>query len=177
MTALAPLALLALAACGTERGTDTGAGGSVAPVSPPPAPLTGTTWTVTSLTSGPDAPASPLPADAEGKARLIFGKGGSVHGVLGCNSFRGTAKISGSVIAFGPMETTKMMCPAPRMKLERALMGVLDGLTTYRTGPRALTLTAANGTGLGAAASTSSPAGEPSPAETPVTATTSVTRP
>ncbi|MEV8456155.1 META domain-containing protein [Streptomyces sp. NPDC052095] len=143
--ALASLALLTLTACGTERTDGAGAVGAVAPSSSPATPLTGTAWTVASLKSGPDAPHRPLPADAEGEARLTFGEDGSVHGTLGCNSVRGTARISGSTVTFGPLEGTKMMCPDPRMELERALMAVLDGRTTYRTGPRTLTLTAADG--------------------------------
>ncbi|MFE7467023.1 META domain-containing protein [Streptomyces sp. NPDC057499] len=173
MTALAPLVplvLLALTACGTERGTGTGAGGSVAPSSPPPTPLTGTTWTVTSLTSGPGASAAPLPAGAEREARVVFGRNGSVHGSTGCNSFRGTAVISGSTVTFGPAESTKMMCPGPRMKVERALLEILDGRTTYRTGPGTLSLTAANGKGLGATAEEPSATAAPSTATTPATA-------
>lgn len=38
------------------------------------------------------------------------------------------------------------------MKLERELLAVLDGRTTYRIDHRTLTLTAANGRGLGASA-------------------------
>ncbi|MFJ6011977.1 META domain-containing protein [Streptomyces sp. NPDC092952] len=143
--ALASLALLTLTACGTGRTDGAGAAGAVAPSASPATPLTGTVWTVASLRSGPDAPHRPLPTGAEGEARLTFGEDGSVHGTLGCNSVRGTARISGSTVTFGPLESTKMMCPDPRMELERAVSAILDGRTTYRTGPRTLTLTAADG--------------------------------
>ncbi|MET9660386.1 META domain-containing protein [Streptomyces sp. NPDC006510] len=125
-------------------------GDSIALTSEPPAPLTGTTWTVTSLVSG--STASSLPAGTEQKARLTFGKDGTVRGTLGCNSFRGTAEVSGSTVTFGPLDGTRMMCPDPRMKLERALLAILDGRTTYRIDHRTLSLTAANGEGLGATA-------------------------
>ncbi|MER5359411.1 META domain-containing protein [Streptomyces sp. NPDC002785] len=125
-------------------------GDSIALRAQPPVPLTGTTWTVTTLVSG--TVASSLPAGAQEKARIVFGKDGSVQGTLGCNSFRGTAKVSGSTITFGRIDGTKMMCPAPRMKLERELLAVLDGRTTYRIDQRTLSLTAANGKGLGASA-------------------------
>ncbi|MFG2629727.1 META domain-containing protein [Streptomyces sp. NPDC048473] len=125
-------------------------GDSIALTAQPPAPLTGTTWTVTTLVSG--TVASPLPAGAQDKARIVFGKDGSVHGSFGCNSFRGRAKVSGSTITFGRIDGTKMMCPAPRMKPERELLAILDGRTTYEIDHRTLSLTAENGKGLGASA-------------------------
>ncbi|MFE5094531.1 META domain-containing protein [Streptomyces sp. NPDC056638] len=95
-------------------------GDSIALTAQQPAPLTGTTWTVTTLVSG--TVASSLPAGAQEKAHLSFGKDGSVQGTLGCNRFRGTATVSGSTITFGRIDGTKVMCPAPRMELERELL-------------------------------------------------------
>ncbi|MFB6713513.1 MULTISPECIES: META domain-containing protein [unclassified Streptomyces] len=132
-------------------------GDSIALTSQPPAPLTGTTWTVTSLVSGSDA--SSLPAGTEGEARIVFGKDGSVHGSFGCNGFRGRATVSGSTITFDSVDSTKMMCPDPRMKLERAVLAVLDGKTTYRIDHRSLSLTAENGEGIGASAMEKTPTG------------------
>ncbi|MGW1654565.1 META domain-containing protein [Streptomyces atratus] len=125
-------------------------GDSIALTAQRPARLTGTTWTVTTLVSG--TVASSLPAGAQERARLSFGKDGSVQGTLGCNRFRGTAAVSGSTITFGRIDGTKMMCPASRMKLERELLAILDGRTTYRIDHRTLSLTAENGKGLGASA-------------------------
>ncbi|MFJ7196140.1 MULTISPECIES: META domain-containing protein [unclassified Streptomyces] len=141
---------LTAAVTGRTLTLTTRTGDSIALTSEPPAPLTGTTWTVTSLVSG--STASSLPAGTEKKAQLTFGEDGSVRGTLGCNRFRSTATVTGSTITFGPAEGTKMMCPDPRMKLERALLAVLDGRTTYRIDHRTLSLTAANGEGLGATA-------------------------
>ncbi|MFD7495644.1 META domain-containing protein [Streptomyces sp. NPDC059832] len=141
---------LTAAVTGRDLTLTTAAGDSIALTSRPPAPLTGITWTVTSLVSGPTA--SSLPAGTERTARLSFGKDGSVRGTLGCNSFRGNATVTGSTVTFGRLDGTKMMCPDPRMTLERTLLAMLDGRVTYRVDHRALSLTAANGEGLGATA-------------------------
>ncbi|MFJ9679723.1 META domain-containing protein [Streptomyces sp. NPDC101194] len=133
-------------------------GDSIALTSQPPAPLTGTTWTVTALVSG--SVASSLPAGAEGKAWIVFGEDGSVQGSFGCNGFRGHGTVSGSTITFDSVDSTKMMCPDPRMKLERAVLAVLDGKTTYRIDHRSLSLTAENGEGLGASATEKTRTGE-----------------
>ncbi|MFD0292045.1 META domain-containing protein [Streptomyces sp. NPDC127118] len=141
---------LTAAVTGRNLTLTTRTGDTIALTSEPPAPLTGTTWTVTSLVSG--STASSLPAGTEKKARLTFGKDGSVRGTLGCNHFRGAATVTGSTITFDRVDGTRMMCPDPRMKLERALLAVLDGRTAYRIDHRALSLTAANGEGLVATA-------------------------
>ncbi|WP_308294566.1 META domain-containing protein [Streptomyces sp. RKAG290] len=118
---------------------------------PAPAPLTGTDWRITTLLSGSSA--SSLPAGTEKAARIAFGRDGTVHGTLGCNSFRGKAAVNGSAVTFGPLVTTRKMCPDPEMRLERALRQVLDGKhTTYRIDRRTLSLTAQGGKGLGASA-------------------------
>ncbi|MYQ41593.1 Heat shock protein HslJ [Streptomyces sp. LamerLS-316] len=127
--------------------TLTSAGGdSIALTSEPPAPLTGTAWAVTGLVSG-DVAAS-LPAGTEKKAHLTFGKDGSVEGNLGCNSFHGKATVSGSTLTFGPLASTRKMCAGPEMELERALLAVLDGKTTYGIEHRSLSIEAKSGKGL-----------------------------
>ncbi|MET8172658.1 META domain-containing protein [Streptomyces clavifer] len=131
--------------------TLTAAGGdSIALASRPPAPLTGTAWKVTGLVSGDTA--SSLPAGTEGAAHLTLGKDGSVEGSLGCNSFHGKAAVSGSTITFGPLASTRKMCPGPEMDLERELLAVLQGRATYRIEHRTLSLTAESGKGLDASA-------------------------
>ncbi|MFJ2917205.1 META domain-containing protein [Streptomyces sp. NPDC087307] len=137
---------LTAAVTGRNLTLTTATGDSIALTSEPPAPLTGTTWTVISLVSGTTS--SSLPEGTERKAWLTFGEDGSVRGGLGCNSFRGTAQVTGSTLTFGPAGGTKMMCPDPGMKLERALLAILDGRTTYRIDHRTLSLTSPNGEGL-----------------------------
>lgn len=142
----------AVAGKGTDRTlTLTAAGGdSIDLTSQPPAPLKGPEWKVTGLVSG--STTSSLPAGTEGRAHLTFGEDGSVEGSLGCNSFHGKAAVTGSTITFGPLASTRKMCPGSEMELERALLGVLKGRTTYTIGHRSLSLTAGNGKGLGASA-------------------------
>ncbi|MEU2672903.1 META domain-containing protein [Streptomyces sp. NPDC007164] len=141
---------LTAAVTGRTLTLTTRTGDTITLTSEPPAPLTGTTWTVTSLVSG--STASSLPAGMEKRARLTFGRDGSVRGTLGCNTFRGNVTVTGSTATFRRTSTTRMMCPAPRMELERVLLAVLDGRTTYRIDHRTLSLTAANGEGLAATA-------------------------
>lgn len=129
----------------------TAKGDAIAFTSEPSAPLIGTTWTVTALVSG--SVVSSLPAGAETKARLSFGKDDSVQGSPGCNQIRGSATVSGTGITFGRINGTKMMCPDPQMKVERPLLAILQGKTSYRIDHRTLTLTAANGEGFSATAS------------------------
>lgn len=121
-------------------------GDSINLTSEPPAPLVGTKWVVDSLLAG--GTASSLSAGTE--ANLTFGKDGSVHGSLGCNTFTSTAKVSGAKITFGRLATTRKLCPGPEMNLEREMLKVLDGTVTYELQHRSLSLTAANGKGLAA---------------------------
>lgn len=129
----------------------TAKGGTIALTAQPSAPLTGTRWRITTLVSG--SIASSLPAGTANKAHLTFGKDGTVQGVLGCNSFRGTADVSGTAIAFGRLVTTRKMCPDPEMRLERDVLDVLDGKrTAYGITHHTLSLTAPDGKGLAASA-------------------------
>ncbi|MEU1211231.1 META domain-containing protein [Streptomyces sp. NPDC005791] len=128
----------------------TAEGDSIALSSEPPAPLTGTTWKVTGLLSG--SVAASLPAGTENKAHLTFGEDGAVEGNLGCNSFHGKAAVSGSTLTFGPLASTRKMCPGAEMELETALLGVLEGRTTYRIDHRSLSIEADSGKGLVASA-------------------------
>lgn len=117
----------------------------------PAAPLTGTTWTVTTLTDGDTA--TSLPAGTRDKApHLTFGKDGTVEGNLGCNNFHGKATVAGSSITFGPLASTRKMCGEAEMNVERSVLAVLQGKTTYAIDGQALSLTAENGKGLGASA-------------------------
>ncbi|MGW0122357.1 META domain-containing protein [Streptomyces sp. NPDC003327] len=122
----------------------------------PAAPLRGTTWSVDGLLAGDTA--SSLPADGEGKARIVIGADGAVSGNLGCNNFSATARIdekARTLTVEGPAATTRMMCSSPQMALETRLYELLDGPLTYRLEHRSLTLTDASGEGLTARAAAS----------------------
>ncbi|WP_009996982.1 META domain-containing protein [Streptomyces clavuligerus] len=126
------------------------AGDTVALVDEGPAPLTGTTWTVTSLTTR-DVSES-LPAGTEGSAHLTFAKNGRIGGRLGCNTFRGTGKISGQEITVQDLVSTKRLCMGTGGQVEAHLLKVLDGTVTYRLEGRELALTGATGAGVHAVA-------------------------
>ncbi|UYQ63098.1 META domain-containing protein [Streptomyces peucetius] len=125
-------------------------GDSITLTSEPPAPLVGTRWTVNSLVSG-DTAAS-LPAGAEDKAYLTFGKDGSVAGSLGCNRFTSTAEVSEDSITFGRLAATKKLCEGPEMDLERKMVKVFEGTVAYELNHRSLTLTGPDGEGFAALA-------------------------
>ncbi|MFD8969259.1 META domain-containing protein [Streptomyces sp. NPDC059568] len=135
-------------------------GDTITLTSAPPVPLAGTEWTVNALIDG--ATATSLPQGTDGKAHFTFGKDGSVEGSLGCNSFRGTAKVSeaaegtgekaAATITFGRLSATRKLCPGPEMPLERQVQKVLEGKVTYELHHRSLTLKQADGQGLDAVA-------------------------
>ncbi|MEV8565580.1 META domain-containing protein [Streptomyces sp. NPDC051322] len=114
------------------------------------APLTGTDWKVTSLVE--DGTASSLPTGPAGKARMTFGKDGSVHGNLGCNRFSGMAKVTDGTLTFGRLTTTRMACPGPAMTVERHLLKLLHGPVRYEIQQHTLKLRAADGRGIDATA-------------------------
>ncbi|MFF0745621.1 META domain-containing protein [Streptomyces sp. NPDC004111] len=116
----------------------------------PAAPLAGTKWTVDSFLAGKTAKS--LPSDTAGKAYLTFGKDGSVHGRTGCNSLNGKATQGDGTLEFGRIATTRMMCQGEGAAVEKQLLEVLSGKTTYRVDGRTLSLTGADGKGLAAKA-------------------------
>lgn len=60
------------------------------------------------------------------KATMAFSAGGTVSGSTGCNSFNGAFTSQDARIAFGPLVTTRMMCPEPVMEQERFVLDTLN---------------------------------------------------
>ncbi len=116
---------------------------SSGPAIPEP-PLQGTTWTVDSV--GTDDTARPLPKQVAGKARLVFGKDGTVRGNLGCNGVTAKAEPRAGKIAFGKPKTTRMLCQGAKAKTERDLLKLFEGTARYEVKDDSLTLTAQDGT-------------------------------
>ncbi|WP_030685685.1 META domain-containing protein [Streptomyces sp. NRRL B-1347] len=119
----------------------------------PGAPLQGTTWTVDTV--GEDDSARPLPKQVAGKARLVFGKDGTVRGNLGCNDVTGKAEAHNGALAFGAPKLTRMMCVGPKAKTEADLLKLFDGKARYEVKDDGLTLTAEDGTVVTATATLS----------------------
>ncbi|MFR0353548.1 META domain-containing protein [Streptomyces sediminimaris] len=107
-------------------------------------PLYGTRWTITSLGAG--GTATSLPRPARGSAHLTFGKEpGRVTGRLGCNHVTAKATVRDGRITLGPAYTTRMMCDASLMRIEKRLLRLFDGTAGYTLDHRTLTLTSGNG--------------------------------
>lgn len=115
----------------------------------PDKPLTGTTWTVTSLLS-PQAQTSSQTID-QVKPTLVIAADGAVSGTAGCNRMMGTATIApepnGPDVTF-QVGTTKMLCDPEVMEVERAVLTALDGPTLATIDADTLTLRNKNGNGL-----------------------------
>ncbi|MFD9372158.1 META domain-containing protein [Streptomyces sp. NPDC060020] len=118
----------------------------------PDAPLIVTDWTVDSLISGESV--SSVPAEAAGKARFAIAADGTAGGTLGCNRFSAKATVDGPTVTFGPLTTTRMACEGPAGEVERTLTALFaSGPLTTKIDGRTLTLTAPDGKGLTAKAS------------------------
>ncbi|GLF96539.1 META domain-containing protein [Streptomyces yaizuensis] len=128
-------------------------GTTVALTTEEPAPLAGTVWTVTDLLTGDLS--EPVPGGTEGRAKLTFakdGKGGTISGSLGCNTFRGSATATGDKITLGRISTTRKLCTGTAGQVEAHLLTVLDGTVRYTLQHRNLTLTGPSGAGAHALA-------------------------
>lgn len=58
--------------------------------------------------------------------KVSFAEEGKVRGSLGCNRFTGTYAQDGYKLTFGPLASTKMVCPEPQMKTEMRVSAALS---------------------------------------------------
>ncbi|MET8380249.1 META domain-containing protein [Streptomyces microflavus] len=132
------LALLTLAACGTESGSGSGSGDGSDTVQSD-VPVTGVAWSVDSLTVGgkkTEAPAgSRLEIDPKGRAKAGFG----------CNHIGADARVEGDRITFGKPVSTQMACDETTEKAEKAALAAMDGEVTAKLSGEKLTLTTEGG--------------------------------
>jgi heat shock protein HslJ len=119
-------------------------------VADPDRPLRGTRWVVDTIVGSQAA--SSVPAGAE--AYLVFGDEGFT-GSTGCNQMSGTSAVDSASgrITFSDVISTKMACDDDRMRLERAVVSVLDGQVAYDIEADRLRLDHPSGNGLGLRAS------------------------
>jgi heat shock protein HslJ len=104
----------------------------------PDAPLAGTKWRVDGLVSG-DA-ASSLPDGVD--AWLQIAEDGTVTVNTGCNRGSGSVTTGEDTLTFGPLATTRRACTdTAAREVERAMLEVLDGETTYDIEERSLSIT------------------------------------
>ena len=106
-------------------------------VADPDRPVEGTRWVLDGILT--EQAASSVPAGVV--AALTFADG-NVQVEAGCNGGSGSATIGEGTIAFGPIATTRMMCDEPRMEVEAAVLGVLQGDVAFEVEAATLTLTA-----------------------------------
>ena len=85
--------------------------------------ITGEAWTVVELEGT---------ATAQRRPTITFGSDSTVTGNGGCNSFRGTYRITGEGMDIGPVAATKMACGEPVLnQQESKFFGLLDQVTRF----------------------------------------------
>lgn len=112
-------------------------------VADPDRPLVGTRWRLESLLDGEAV--SSVPADIE--AYLIF-DGDRFEGSTGCNQVSGAAIQSPGRLRFSDVSHTDMWCGDVAMRLESAVLAVLNGEVTVRITADVLNLAHPSGRGL-----------------------------
>jgi heat shock protein HslJ len=108
--------------------------------------LAGTTWQVQSLVTS-DAVSTSVALE-QSKPTLIIAADGTATGSTGCNRFNGHARITGTIIEFGPLVTTKMACVGDVGEVEQAVLRVLGGTVQSAIEADQLRLTRDDGYGL-----------------------------
>ncbi|MFD4183312.1 META domain-containing protein [Rhodococcus sp. NPDC058514] len=116
-------------------------------VASPDRPITGTTWVVDQLIS-PSAITTSVALETAAP-NLLIADDGSVTGSPGCNRMTGTAQVAGDKVTFGPLATTLMACEPDVEEVERAVLNVLNGETTFTVDADHARVMRADGNGLG----------------------------
>jgi heat shock protein HslJ len=110
----------------------------------PDRPLIATRWVVQTIVDRDIA--SSIPQGA--MAHLVVNADGTFTGNTGCNNMGGTAAITNVALRFSGVFTTKMACEPDRMRLEQAVLGVLDGDVSYEIEADLLRLRHSSGKGI-----------------------------
>ncbi len=114
-------------------------------VADPDRALTGTRWVVDSIISRDTV--SSVPSGVE--AYLQLDSAGGFQGSTGCAQIAGSATVRADRITFVMPTGPSPRCTGPAATLESAVLGVLRGEAVYQIEATRLTLTGANGAGLG----------------------------
>ena len=113
-------------------------------VADPDRPLIGTRWTVETIVDRDTASSIPQGAVAQ----LLVNVDGTFTGNTGCNHMGGAAAITNVALRFSGVFTTKMACEPDRMRLEQAVLGVLEGDVSYEIEADVLRLRHTSGKGI-----------------------------
>lgn len=134
------LALLALAACGTEPGSGSGSGkGSGGEGGQSDVPVTGVAWSVDSVTVGGKRTEAPK------GSRLEIGPEGRAKADFGCNHISADARVEGDRITVGKPVSTQMACDEETERFEKAATRAMGGELTAKLSGKKLTLTTEGG--------------------------------
>jgi heat shock protein HslJ len=112
-------------------------------VAEPDLALEGTKWILNGMIDGQTASSMPDAANA-----ILELRDGKVQVQTGCNSGMGSYELAGNTIRFNQVGTTKMACEGDRMRIENAVLEILNGEATYEIDAASLTLKNAAGKGL-----------------------------
>ena len=99
--------------------------------------IEGKTWRLTALADQPLAAIEPERAPS----LSLDGATKRASGSAGCNRFSGTYELSGNSLRFGPLATTRMMCPPEIMAVEDAMLKALAGELAWSLQDGTLALT------------------------------------
>jgi heat shock protein HslJ len=113
-------------------------------VADPDRPLIATRWIVETIVDRDTASSIPQGAVAQ----LLVNADGTFTGNTGCNHMGGTAAITSVALRFSGVFTTKMACEPDRMRLEQAVLGVLEGDVSYEIESDLLRLRHTSGKGV-----------------------------
>jgi len=110
-------------------------------VAEPDQPLSGPTWTLSSIITGQAVSSVPVGVTAT----IKFNADGTVDINPGCNTGGGSYTVDGDEITFSDLVTTAMACIASAMDVENAVLAVLSGNpVTFAIEAGSLTLMAGN---------------------------------
>lgn len=94
----------------------------------PPLPLTGTLWTLTSLTGMP----VPSNGPGVGPTLQIDAAERRVAGSTGVNRYMGGVTYDAKALSFSAIAASRRAGPLPAMALERSLLNALEATRAYR---------------------------------------------
>jgi heat shock protein HslJ len=105
--------------------------------------ISGTNWKLTAYDAS--GTSTPVPAGVAADARFAADK---VVGSGGCNTFNGSAVVTGATIKIGPLATTQKACQAPASDVETAHLANLGKAASFTAAADKLTLFGADGKSL-----------------------------
>lgn len=124
----------AFSACGGDEGSGSDPG------TQDPAALEGESWILTQvLTAGGQTEIVEVGVSAEFD-------GSTISGNAGCNSYNASYEASGGDISFGPIASTKKICPEDEQSTEDRYLQLLAEIGSYEVSGRSMSMNDTDGT-------------------------------